>query len=195
MNMRIRAFKNIMYQDGSYFDNPAHTPGKLISRLATDAPNVKASMDTRLGRVTQGIMSLIAAIIISLFIDWVYALACSASFIVLGSFQFFVAKVAHSKAVKFAQSDEAGRIAIEAIENVRTIQLLTAEWEVTDRFGECALKRQKAEVRKAPIEALNFATTHGLQYFTLAFSYFVGFIFVTNDLTDKVALFQLVFHC
>uniref|UniRef100_A0AC34G6H0 Uncharacterized protein n=1 Tax=Panagrolaimus sp. ES5 TaxID=591445 RepID=A0AC34G6H0_9BILA len=47
MSMRVRAFRSIIYQDGSYFDNPAHTPGKLITRLATDAPNVKASMDTR----------------------------------------------------------------------------------------------------------------------------------------------------
>lgn len=190
MNMRIRAFRSIISQDGSYFDNPAHTPGKLISRLATDTPNVKAAMDTRLGRVVQGVLSLITAIVISLFIDWPYALACSVIFIVLGFCQFLVAKLAHSKAVKFAQTDEAGRIAIEAIENVRTIQLLTAEMEVLEKFEESAIRRQKAEFVKVPIEALNFATTHGLQYFTLAFSYMIGFIFVTNDLIDKISLFQ-----
>ncbi|KAE9548663.1 hypothetical protein FO519_008121, partial [Halicephalobus sp. NKZ332] len=191
MNMRVRAFRSIISQDGYYFDNPAHTPGKLISRLATDTPNVKAAMDTRMGRVVQGILSLITAIIISLFIDWVYALTCSVIFIILGSFQFFVAKIAHSKAVKFAQSDEAGRIAIEAIENVRTIQLLTSEMEVQEIFEESALKRQKVEILKAPIEALNFATTHGLQYFTLAFTYMVGIIFVTNGLIDRISLFQV----
>uniref|UniRef100_A0AC35F3C5 ABC transmembrane type-1 domain-containing protein n=1 Tax=Panagrolaimus sp. PS1159 TaxID=55785 RepID=A0AC35F3C5_9BILA len=192
MSMRVRAFRSIIYQDGSYFDNPAHTPGKLITRLATDAPNVKAAMDTRLARVAQGILALLAAVVISVFMDWKFALTCSMAFVFLGIFQFTIAKMAHSQAVKFAQSDEAGRIAIEAIENVRTIQLLTSEHSVHNSFTFCSLKRQKAEMRKAPIEALNFATTHGLQYFTLAFCYMMGFIFVVNGWTYKVTLFQVV---
>ncbi|KIH45301.1 hypothetical protein ANCDUO_24657 [Ancylostoma duodenale] len=42
MRFRVQSFKNLLFQDASYFDNPAHTPGKLITRLATDAPNIKA---------------------------------------------------------------------------------------------------------------------------------------------------------
>ena len=110
--MRVRAFRSIIHQDGSYFDNPTHTPGKLITRLATDAPNVKASMDTRLARVTQGILALLAAVVISAFMDWKFALTCSSAFVFLGIFQFAIAKMAHSQAVKFAQSDEAGRVGL-----------------------------------------------------------------------------------
>uniref|UniRef100_A0A914NY86 Uncharacterized protein n=1 Tax=Panagrolaimus davidi TaxID=227884 RepID=A0A914NY86_9BILA len=112
MSMRVRAFRSIIYQDGSYFDNPAHTPGKLITRLATDAPNVKAAMDTRLARVAQGILALLAAVVISAFMDWKFALTCSMAFVFLGIFQFTIAKMAHSQAVKFAQSDEAGRVRV-----------------------------------------------------------------------------------
>lgn len=42
MSFRTRAFRNILMQDAAYFDNPVHAPGKLITRLASDAPNVKA---------------------------------------------------------------------------------------------------------------------------------------------------------
>lgn len=42
MEFRVRAFRNILLQDAAYFDSPQHAPGKLITRLATDAPNVKA---------------------------------------------------------------------------------------------------------------------------------------------------------
>ena len=111
--MRVRAFRSIIYQDGSYFDNASHTPGKLISRLATDAPNVKASMDTRLARVTQGVLSLVTAIIISVIMDWKFGLACSSFFILLGVFTMTIARIAHSHAIKFAQSDEAGRESIK----------------------------------------------------------------------------------
>lgn len=42
LSFRVRSFRNILLQDAAYFDQPEHTPGKLITRLATDAPNVKA---------------------------------------------------------------------------------------------------------------------------------------------------------
>lgn len=40
------------------------------------------------------------------------------------------------------------------------------------------------------LQAINFASTHGLQHFTLAFCYTCGFIFVNAGLTPKIALFQ-----
>ncbi|KAI1707098.1 ABC transporter transmembrane region domain-containing protein [Ditylenchus destructor] len=42
MRLRLAVFKNILRQDGSYFDDARHSTGKLTSRLATDAPNVQA---------------------------------------------------------------------------------------------------------------------------------------------------------
>ncbi|KIH67650.1 ABC transporter, ATP-binding protein [Ancylostoma duodenale] len=42
LTYRVKAFRNILYQDAAYFDNPQHAPGRLITRLARDAPNVKA---------------------------------------------------------------------------------------------------------------------------------------------------------
>lgn len=106
----MRAFANILMQDASYFDNPQHTPGKLITRLATDAPNVKAAMDTRLGRVFLGIMSLITAIVISMVINFWLTCVCSLLFIFLGLFQFLVARQVHHMRVKMAQNDESGRV-------------------------------------------------------------------------------------
>ncbi|KAE9546705.1 hypothetical protein FO519_010083, partial [Halicephalobus sp. NKZ332] len=69
MRFRVAAFRNILYQDAGYFDNPAHTAGKLITRLASDAPNVKAVVDSRLFQVIQSV----AAIVISIIIAFVYA--------------------------------------------------------------------------------------------------------------------------
>ncbi|KJH41504.1 ABC transporter, ATP-binding protein [Dictyocaulus viviparus] len=41
LSLRIKTFRSILYQDAAYFDNPEHSPGRLITRLATDAPNIK----------------------------------------------------------------------------------------------------------------------------------------------------------
>ncbi|PIO62140.1 hypothetical protein TELCIR_16316, partial [Teladorsagia circumcincta] len=40
-----------MKKDAAYFDNPQHAPGRLITRLASDAPNVKAVVDGRMMHV------------------------------------------------------------------------------------------------------------------------------------------------
>lgn len=39
--LRIRVFGNLLRQDGKFFDDFRHSTGKLTSRLASDAPNVK----------------------------------------------------------------------------------------------------------------------------------------------------------
>lgn len=35
------------FQDGEYFDSPDNVPGNLITRLATDVPNICAAIDHR----------------------------------------------------------------------------------------------------------------------------------------------------
>jgi ABC-type multidrug transport system fused ATPase/permease subunit len=42
MRMRMAAFRNILRQDVSYFDDARHSTGKICTRLATDAPNIRA---------------------------------------------------------------------------------------------------------------------------------------------------------
>ncbi|TKR57419.1 hypothetical protein L596_030892 [Steinernema carpocapsae] len=191
-NLRVQAFRSILKQDGAYFDNPAHTPGKLITRLATDAPNVKAAVDTRLSRVVQGFLSIIAAIIMAAIVNWKLTAIGASLFILQGIFQFFISRKVHSFSVKMAARDEAGRLAVEAIENVQSIQLITAEHMFYDSYVSNALSQTKYELMKAPLQALNWAATHGLQYFTLAFCYFVGFLLVINELSDKITVFQVV---
>ncbi|KAI6228041.1 hypothetical protein M3Y95_00580600 [Aphelenchoides besseyi] len=193
MHLRLRAFKSVLNQDIAFFDNPQHTvPGKLIARLATDAPNVKAAMDSRLSRVAQGILSLFTAIIFSMFIDLPLTLVCSLLFIVQGALQVVLARRVHRNHVQRATSDEAGRYAVEAIENVKTIQLLNGEENVYINFDQMSRAQMKFDLYNAPLNAANFASSHGLQQFTQAFCYGMGLLFVVSGWSAKVAVFQVV---
>lgn len=42
MRLRSKVFHNVMRMDATYLDMPRHSPGKITTRLATDAPNVKS---------------------------------------------------------------------------------------------------------------------------------------------------------
>ncbi|VDM82066.1 unnamed protein product [Strongylus vulgaris] len=41
MKLRLEAFRNLLRQDIGFFDDLRHGTGKLCTRFATDAPNVR----------------------------------------------------------------------------------------------------------------------------------------------------------
>lgn len=66
----MRSFRNILYQDADFFDNPLHVPGKLITRLATDAPNAKAVIDSRMLQVIYAVVGIAVNTVIGLVYCW-----------------------------------------------------------------------------------------------------------------------------
>ncbi|VDK39126.1 unnamed protein product, partial [Gongylonema pulchrum] len=41
-SLRLRALRNVLYQDAAYFDVPARSPALTVTRISVDAPNIKA---------------------------------------------------------------------------------------------------------------------------------------------------------
>uniref|UniRef100_A0A0M3KCV2 ABC-type xenobiotic transporter n=1 Tax=Anisakis simplex TaxID=6269 RepID=A0A0M3KCV2_ANISI len=63
--LRSKLFAHILKQDGGYFDSLEHASGKLTTRLATDAPNIRAAIDQRLADVLQSISAILSGIAIA----------------------------------------------------------------------------------------------------------------------------------
>ena len=84
MRLRSKLFRNIMRMNIAYFDMPTHSSGKLTTRLATDAPNVKSAIDFRLGSVFSAIVSLSCGMGIGFYFGWQMALLMLALFPVVG---------------------------------------------------------------------------------------------------------------
>lgn len=59
IRFRVRSFHNILHQDAAFFDNPVHSPGKIITRLAVDAPNIKAVRDFRFFKLFYNLMKIL----------------------------------------------------------------------------------------------------------------------------------------
>jgi ATP-binding cassette subfamily B (MDR/TAP) protein 1 len=84
MRLRSKLFRNVLRQDISYFDMPNHSSGKLTTRLATDAPNVKSAIDFRLGSVFSAIVSVSCGVGIGFYFGWQMALLMIALFPIVG---------------------------------------------------------------------------------------------------------------
>ncbi|CEF59561.1 LP14331p [Strongyloides ratti] len=190
--MRIKSFTNILYQDSSFFDNPRNTPGKLITRLATDAPNVKAAMDSRFSKVVRGILSLISSIVFAVLIDWKLGICGAFMFSIQGILQVYLARLVHKHNHLMIEKDEAGKLAVESLEKIKTIQLLTAEDIICESYIKYSKIQQTMELKKAPLLAINYASTHGMQQLTQAVCYSVGLIFVLYNISQKSSIFQVI---
>ncbi|VDM75530.1 unnamed protein product, partial [Strongylus vulgaris] len=135
MRLRSKVFHNVMRMDATYFDMPRHSPGKITTRLATDAPNVKSAIDFRLGSVFNSFVSVCSGIGIAFYYGWQMALLTIAIFPLAGVGQAIQMKFMSGRAGGDAKEMEnSGKIAMEAIENIRTVQALTLEHRLHHQF-------------------------------------------------------------
>ncbi|PAV82879.1 hypothetical protein WR25_21147 [Diploscapter pachys] len=179
-DMRNGLFRNILSQHIGYFDNPLHACGRICTRLATDVPNLRSAIDFRLTVVFTSIISIIAGVSLAFYYGWQMALLIVAilPLFVLG--QFLRGRRFSGKSVKSAKDfEESGKIAIEAIENVRTVQALTKEQLFYERF----CRRLDGPHREAHKEAL----IQGLSY-----GFAASTIFLMNTCAYRLALFLIL---
>ena len=126
--LRSKTFRSILRQDIAYFDQPHHSTGALCTYLATEASAVQGASGVRIGIMLQNFITVGAGILIGFIFSWQLTLLIIAflPFIVFGAI------IQIRLITKFAKSDKeslenAGQIAVEAIQNIRTVAQLCRE--------------------------------------------------------------------
>ncbi|KAK6735127.1 hypothetical protein RB195_018363 [Necator americanus] len=133
--LRVSLFSNIVHQDGEYFDREDHSSGKLTTRLATDAPNIRAAIDQRLADVVGAVSSMIGGISIAFSYGPAMAPIGVLTAVALITIQTLVAQYLKVRGQKDAvKAEEPSRLASEAIEQHKTVQYLTKEQFFVDQF-------------------------------------------------------------
>ncbi|CAI2356227.1 unnamed protein product [Caenorhabditis sp. 36 PRJEB53466] len=192
LKFRVQSFNNLLYQDASFFDNPAHAPGKLITRLATDAPNVKAVVDTRMLQVIYSLTSIIINMVLGYIFCWQIAVVGS---ILIAFFAFTMISMAYKIArenLKQIKRDEAGKIAIEIIENVKTIQLLTSTSRFLNHYKDATLVQHKSEMKKSYLQSVNNAISQTFMYFAMFICYGVGTPLMYHSIVEPNSTFRAI---
>ncbi|UMM42746.1 hypothetical protein L5515_018454 [Caenorhabditis briggsae] len=190
LRFRVMSFRNLLYQDASFFDNPAHAPGKLITRLATDAPNCKTVVDSRMLQVLYALSAIIANIAIAFIYCWYLAILGTALIILLAVTMCGLAYKISLLNMKQIQDDEAGRIAIEIIENVKTIQLLTRCDHFFERYQKSSKSQKRSELKKGLIEAVNYTITQSFMYYMMCFCFALGIRLIYQGNKSSQDVFQ-----
>uniref|UniRef100_A0A914YTJ0 ABC transmembrane type-1 domain-containing protein n=1 Tax=Panagrolaimus superbus TaxID=310955 RepID=A0A914YTJ0_9BILA len=191
--LRTSLFRNIMRMDIGYFDMPTHSSGKISTRLATDTPNVKSAIDFRLGAVIAALVSIICGLSISFYYNW------ATSLLVLGIFPLAV--LGRSLQLRYLKGstekdardmEKAGNIALQGIENVRTVQSLTIEIKFQKMFLECLLGPHKQAKKDAIVQGLTYGFSSSILYFIFAACYRFGLWLILDHNTPPMYIMKVL---
>ncbi|XP_077115094.1 ATP-dependent translocase ABCB1-like [Ranitomeya variabilis] len=169
MRLRSLSFKALLRQEIGFFDDHANAVGVLLTRLATDASQVKGATGSRIGLITMTVCTLLAAIIIAFVHGWQLTLLILACIPFLIGANFIRMKSMAGHASKDQKAlEEAGRISTEAVENIRTVVSLTREQAFYDLYNESLSGPYRDSLAKAPLYGVTYAVSQSINYFVNA---------------------------
>ncbi|RUS84570.1 hypothetical protein EGW08_007665 [Elysia chlorotica] len=173
--LRDKTFRSMLRQDIAFYDNAKNSVGALTTRLATDASLVQGVTGVRLGSTLMNISNMGTAIIISFVYSWKLTLLIIGfmPFIVLGG--IMEVRLLTGQAGKNKEALEgAGKVAVECIENMRTVASLLKEPEFFRLYVNSLEVTYKQNKRRAHLVGVTYAFSQAIIYFAYAAAFVLG---------------------
>ncbi|KAM4688621.1 ATP-binding cassette sub-family B member 5-like [Discoglossus pictus] len=193
MRLRHMAFKAMLRQEISWFDDKKNSTGALTTRLATDASQVQTATGSRLGLVAQNVACMGLSVLIAFAFSWELSLLLLFMLPIL-----VITGMLHARALAgFANQDkielqQAGKIATEAVDNIRTVVALTRERTFEEVYNESLEKPYRNAQRKSQIYGICFSFSQSFIFFNHAASFRFGEYLIETGRINPEQLF-LVF--
>ncbi|XP_056340958.1 ATP-binding cassette sub-family B member 5 isoform X2 [Oenanthe melanoleuca] len=185
MRLRSLSFRALLQQEIGWYDDQKNAVGVLLTRLATDASQVKGATGSRLALMTMTVVTLVTAIIVAFVYSWqltLLVLACIP--FVAGANAVNASSMAGHAAEDQKALEEAGRISTETVENIRTVASLTKEEAFYERYVASLNHTYRKSLKKAPFYGFTYGIAQCSEYFINAAAFRFGAWLIANCLTN-----------
>jgi len=179
--LRYESFKGMLRQEMGWFDDKRNMTGVLTTRLATDSSLVYELTANQISTILQVIASFVSGIAVGFTGSWKVALVCLACVPVLLGTSFFHMRMMTTYAQRIKKAyEEGGRVASEALENVRTVVSLGRERTFLEEFDLQLRRPVRLGNRTNTIHALGSAIQSLFQFWIAALAFWYGSELMTD---------------
>uniref|UniRef100_A0A663MRJ6 ABC-type xenobiotic transporter n=1 Tax=Athene cunicularia TaxID=194338 RepID=A0A663MRJ6_ATHCN len=176
MRLRSLSFRALLQQEVGWYDDQKNAVGVLLTRLATDASQVKGATGSRLGLMTMTVFTLLTAIVIAFVYGWqltLLILACIPFVIATNAAR--VSSVSGHAAKDQKALEEAGRVSPPI--------LTTGLWcEIT--FKDIIVAILQDSLSKAPFYGFTYGVAQCANYFVNAAVFRFGAWLIAHCLSN-----------
>ncbi|NXT66580.1 MDR1 protein, partial [Chaetops frenatus] len=185
MRLRSLSFRALLQQEIGWYDDQKNAVGVLLTRLATDASQVKGATGSRLALMTMTVFTLVTAVVIAFVYGWQLTLLILACIpFIVGANAVSASSMSGHAAEDQKALEEAGRISTESVENIRTVASLTREEAFYERYVASLNHTYRKSLKKAPFYGFTYGVAQCSEYFINAAVFRFGAWLIANCLTN-----------
>lgn len=190
--LRKLTFAAMLRQEVAWFDEDKNAVGALCSRLSGDAASVQGATGSRIGTIIQAITTLGFSISLSIYYDWRLGLV-SLPFIPFVFIAIYLqSKILMGQSLTESKSlQDAGKLAIDCITNIRTVASLHKEQDFARKYSEALLKPHLAALKKSHVRGAAFGFAQAIPFWAYATTMMYGGYLVDQNLIPYEDVFKV----
>ena len=180
--IRARMFESMIRQEVSFHDMEQNRSSILCTKLAMSAPYCKGLTSDKLGIMCQGFAGVGFAICLSLYLNWKLCLLMMAfvpisflSGVLLGT------SATNPKVNGKLANEEAGRIVIETVENIRVVFSLGREQFFVDNLESVFRHKFKRLLGMLHLQAFFYSVSNSIIFYVQIAAFSFGYWLILND--------------
>lgn len=190
--IRAEAYERVLAQDKGWFDDPAHSPARMVQHLIKDVDDMRHLISTVLPKI------VVVTMMMGLGLIWAMVAGWQLTLVGLSLTPLFVAMFAGTEGIlsrteihNKARRENVARAFYESVANIRGIRAMGLETSFRDKFTEHAEDARKSGQDAAWLNGIGLGVAVAIPIFAQAIMNYVGAVFIKQAIMNYATMLQV----